>query len=98
MGNQGDVDRWIFGNVVHFHPLAQFTWFGWVGVEVFFVISGFVITNSARGASPIEFLKGRVLRLYPAAWICATLSLFALIFIAGDHLGFLPVVILIPCY
>jgi exopolysaccharide production protein ExoZ len=60
-----------------YEALAPFTWFGWVGVEIFFVISGFVIANSAHGRSALDFLKGRVVRLYPAAWICATLSLCA---------------------
>lgn len=60
-----------------YEALAPFTWFGWVGVEVFFVISGFVIANSAFGQAPISFLKNRVLRLYPAVWICASISLAA---------------------
>lgn len=57
--------------------LAPFTWFCWIGVEVFFVISGFVIASSANNASPIGFAKGRVLRLYPAVWVCAPLTLAA---------------------
>ncbi|MGY4397082.1 peptidoglycan/LPS O-acetylase OafA/YrhL [Sphingomonas sp. UYAg733] len=51
------------------------TWFGWVGVELFFVISGFVIAMSAQGASTADFLRRRALRLLPAAWICATVTL-----------------------
>jgi peptidoglycan/LPS O-acetylase OafA/YrhL len=58
---------------------APFTWFGWVGVEIFFVISGFVIANSASRASPKEFLLGRALRLYPAVWVCATATLLVLV-------------------
>lgn len=58
-----------------FKPIWPYTWFGWVGVEIFFVISGFVIANSARGVNPTKFLRGRVLRLYPAVWLCATLTL-----------------------
>jgi exopolysaccharide production protein ExoZ len=46
--------------------------FGWVGVEIFFVISGLVIANSAYGSTPRRFAVGRFLRLYPAAW-CALL-------------------------
>ena len=58
---------------------APFTWFGWVGVEIFFVISGFVIANSATTSSPKEFLLGRALRLYPAIWVCATATLLVLL-------------------
>ncbi len=58
---------------------APFTWFGWVGVEIFFVISGFVIANSASTASPGEFLLGRALRLYPAVWVCATATFLVLL-------------------
>ena len=51
---------------VQFPTDAPFTWFGWVGVEIFFVISGFVIANSASKSSATEFLFSRALRLYPA--------------------------------
>jgi peptidoglycan/LPS O-acetylase OafA/YrhL len=45
-----------------------------VGVQVFFVISGLVIANSAHGATPRQFLTSRFLRLYPAAWCAAAIS------------------------
>jgi exopolysaccharide production protein ExoZ len=47
---------------------------GWVGVEIFFVISGFVIMASAGKATPVEFLERRFARLYPAAIGCALVS------------------------
>ncbi len=56
---------------------------GLVGVELFFVISGIVIARSAANASWQDFLGRRVLRLVPAAWICATLT--ALVLIAGGQ-------------
>ena len=64
-----------FAGAASYEPALPWTWFGWMGVEVFFVISGFVIANSAFGASAGAFLKSRALRLLPAAWICATITL-----------------------
>jgi peptidoglycan/LPS O-acetylase OafA/YrhL len=58
--------------------------FGWVGVEVFFVISGVVIANSANAATPKEFVIGRFLRLYPAAWIAAILSFVILLVVPRE--------------
>jgi len=69
----------FFAADVQFPNAAPYTWFGWVGVEIFFVISGFVIANSASKSSPKEFLFGRALRLYPAVWIASTLSLVILL-------------------
>jgi peptidoglycan/LPS O-acetylase OafA/YrhL len=60
-------------------PAMNFvTIFGWVGVEIFFVISGFVIALSARGARPSTFLKRRALRVFPVLWVCSLVSLVAL--------------------
>lgn len=66
------------GKPLAFPALNFATRFGWVGVEIFFVISGFVIALSARGASPGSFLKRRSLRIFPALWVCSLISLAAL--------------------
>ena len=71
-------ERYVSADVLY-PSAAPFTWFGWVGVEIFFVISGFVIANSASKSSPTEFLLGRALRLYPAVWVCATATLLVLV-------------------
>ncbi|MFE7167240.1 acyltransferase family protein [Streptomyces sp. NPDC057616] len=42
--------------------------YGWIGVEIFFVISGFVICMSCWGRTPRQFFVSRVIRLYPAYW------------------------------
>jgi exopolysaccharide production protein ExoZ len=58
--------------------MTLWIWFGWVGVQIFFVVSGFVIATSAEGASPLAFLKSRIVRLYPVAWLASTLVLIVL--------------------
>src|SRR3954465_3556967 len=73
-----------FAADVQFPNAAPFTWFGWVGVEIFFVISGFVIANSASRSSPTHFLLGRARTLYPAVWVCATATLLVLLLFGGE--------------
>ena len=86
---------------VQLQSAAPFTWFGWVGVEIFFVISGFVIANSASNCSAAEFLIGRALRLYPAVWVCATLTFIVLLLFADGSssefiLPYVRAMLLIP--
>ncbi len=59
------------------------TWWGWIGVQIFFVISGTVIAYSMAGASPGLFFRKRVERLYPALLICTTLALPVAIAVFG---------------
>lgn len=46
----------------------------WVGVHIFFLLSGVVIAFSAEGRGAGEFARRRAMRLYPAALICATVT------------------------
>ncbi|MDP8985141.1 MAG: acyltransferase [Pseudomonadota bacterium] len=57
------------------HPVGQFWRFGWVGVEIFFTLSGLVIALSAKHSTPRKFLVDRIVRLAPTIWICATITL-----------------------
>lgn len=84
MGYHYGVAFWMLPGVhpaqllagLHYLPrAASALQFGWLGVEVFFVISGLVIVRSALCGSALAFLKRRALRLLPAAWVCATISL-----------------------
>lgn len=54
-------------------------WFpeGSVAVDVFFVISGFIIPRSSEGRTPFQFFKSRLIRLGPALWICSTIAFIA---------------------
>jgi peptidoglycan/LPS O-acetylase OafA/YrhL len=67
-----------------FPALGEVTRYGYLGVDLFFVISGFVILMSAWGRGPGEFAVSRVVRLMPAYW--AAVLLGAAIFV-GFGLG-----------
>ena len=67
---------------VTYEWLGAYTWFGFVGVEIFFVLSGFVIAYSAANSTASVFLANRATRLYPAAWICSTITLLVVL---GTH-------------
>jgi peptidoglycan/LPS O-acetylase OafA/YrhL len=48
--------------------------YGSLGVQLFFVISGFVIAYSAEGRTPADFAIARVSRIYPAFLFCMTVT------------------------
>ena len=57
-----------------FPDLAPLTRFGYLGVDLFFVVSGFVILMSAWGRGPGEFGVSRLVRLMPAYWVSVLLG------------------------
>lgn len=69
-----------------FPEVAPVTRFGHLGVELFFLISGFVILMSAWGRQIGDFAVSRVARLFPAYWLSVTLALVVYL-IFGIHAG-----------
>lgn len=65
-----------------FAGLSQFSAYGFLGVQLFFVISGFVIFLSAEGRTVGQFVSARVARLYPAYWVGVILTSILVTFIA----------------
>jgi peptidoglycan/LPS O-acetylase OafA/YrhL len=49
---------------------------GSFAVHVFFIISGFLITQSCQRQSPVNFLKARALRIFPALIAVVVISAF----------------------
>ncbi len=57
-----------------FAPLQAVTRFGYLGVHLFLMISGFVILRSSQERSAGEFAIARFARLFPSFWVCALLT------------------------
>ena len=84
IGDRPDSRAYALSDGTMPHALwPALSFYGWIGVQIFFVISGIVITYSAHAASPYVFFRSRVLRLVPAAWLCATLTAAVLVWHHG---------------
>lgn len=59
---------------------------GVIGVQMFFILSGFLIAYTGNGLAPAVFLTRRIVRLMPAVWVCASICA-ALALFAGDGVG-----------
>ncbi len=60
---------------------------GLIGVDVFFVTSGFLVTASLLARQRVtEFARARALRIFPALWVMLLLTVFVL----GAHFSALP--------
>jgi peptidoglycan/LPS O-acetylase OafA/YrhL len=68
-----DTDLYPYHGFFNGWPLLNY---GWAGVELFFVISGFVICMTLeRSAGLLDFARRRFARLWPAMLVCASLTM-----------------------
>jgi peptidoglycan/LPS O-acetylase OafA/YrhL len=63
-----NLPQYFLPHAVHFFV------YGFLGVELFFLISGFVICMSSWGRTLGDFFTSRVSRLYPAYWVAVLIS------------------------
>jgi peptidoglycan/LPS O-acetylase OafA/YrhL len=64
--------------------LGEIFKYGYLGVELFFIISGFVILLTASKKDWQGFVISRLARLYPAFWIAVTLTSLGIVLFASD--------------
>ena len=64
--------EWIQDNVTE--PFAIIQNFGWFGVVLFFLISGYIITHTIQRDSIVSFAIKRLLRIYPAFIVCVAVT------------------------
>lgn len=87
-GRDGDISRaWGASPRALFPALSGAFSYGCLGVQLFFVISGFVICLSGWGRTMREFAASRASRLLPAYWLAVLLvtAVFALPWITAFH-------------
>jgi peptidoglycan/LPS O-acetylase OafA/YrhL len=75
-------EAWGGRTVEEFPNLQPVAVFGSFGVQLFFVVSGFVILLSAWGKDVRSFVASRVGRLFPAYWLSIALVLVLLLVVA----------------
>ncbi len=86
-GRGGAVaEAWGSSPARQFPTLHGFFAYGCLGVQIFFVISGFVICMSGWGRSVASYCASRAARLLPAYWVAVVLvtAVFALPVVAYD--------------
>jgi peptidoglycan/LPS O-acetylase OafA/YrhL len=80
-GFKGPTENWMKGG--DFGSFSSVAGYGYLGVNLFFLISGFVIAMSAQNANWQSFLRARFIRLMPAMWICATVTAIGVLLIGA---------------
>ena len=71
-------------SISHIPGVADVAKYGYLGVEFFFMISGYVIFYSAQNKSAGNFLTSRAVRLFPAFWVAVLLTSSVAFFIGGE--------------
>ena len=74
-------------SVMPYPWLAPAAKYGFLGVQLFFMISGFVILMTAANGNLKSFAVSRVVRLYPAFWACCSLTFVMILLIGAPPFG-----------
>lgn len=77
-------------SIMAYPLLAPIAKYGYLGVELFFLISGFVILMTASRGSLKGFAISRFVRLYPAFWACCTITFVAIVVMGGSRYSATP--------
>jgi len=70
---------------ISYAPFDQYAQYGYLGVHLFFMISGFVILLTAMKRDVVQFVISRIVRLYPAFWAGVTFTAIMIVFF-GDEI------------
>lgn len=65
--------------------LYEFTKFGYLGIDLFFIISGFVIFASTFERTGFQFAVSRITRLYPTFWVCCSITVLIVLLLESKE-------------
>ncbi|AJQ96558.1 acyltransferase family protein [Gynuella sunshinyii] len=77
-------------SINHIPSVIEVTKYGYLGVELFFMISGYVIFFSAKNRTAAMFAESRAIRLYPAYWFAILFTSFFALQWGGDLMSVYP--------
>lgn len=70
---------------LRFDEIGSYFKYGYLGVDLFFIISGFVITLSIKSRSLKSFCISRITRLYPSYWLSVIITSLVIIFFGAPR-------------
>jgi peptidoglycan/LPS O-acetylase OafA/YrhL len=73
-----------FSTIVNFEAVREYSRYAYMGINFFFVISGFVIFMSIEKGGARQFLLSRFSRLYPAYWAALCLTTLVTLVIGAN--------------
>jgi peptidoglycan/LPS O-acetylase OafA/YrhL len=74
-------------SITHIPTLIPFAKYGYLGVEFFFMISGYVIFFSANNKTAGQFLVTRAVRIFPAFWVAVVFTSIAAQFFGKNNMS-----------
>ncbi|MDL4772833.1 MULTISPECIES: acyltransferase family protein [Thermomonosporaceae] len=86
----GDISGWGVAHHRTMPVLAPIAHFGALSVDLFFLISGFVILMSGWGRGLGDFAVSRIVRIFPAYWFGASLAVLLFLATGIASLGAKP--------
>ena len=72
-------------SVLSYLWVTPVTKYFYLTIYLLFLVSGFGILMTAAHGSPKSFLIARIVRLYPAFWVCCTLTFLMTLLAGGDR-------------
>lgn len=76
-----------------FEMLSEISKYGYLGVPLFFMISGYVIALSANNRTAFEFAISRFVRLYPGLWAGIGVTLLVTSFFNVNNYGLVQILV-----